>query len=230
MLDDSVVIEWQEMKKRLENIRANIDRIDSNLIFTFMEGNLIKAIKNGDWVLIDEINLATNDVLQKIVPLIEGKSLLLYEKGDLTHIERHPDFRIIGCMNPANDSGKKPLPSGLIDKFTILNLQEPILTDIEMMVKEITPQLHPSELSSIYFQVKKQKTVSLRNLSRCLSYINRNCKNYTWKRALYDGLVLGFHVKSLLKSYEDFTQPKKTPGFIELHGFLVEKGDYIEEG
>jgi midasin len=43
-------------------------------------------MKNGDWVLIDEINLASNDVLQKIVPLVEGKSLLLYEKGDLTHV------------------------------------------------------------------------------------------------------------------------------------------------
>lgn len=30
--------------------------------------------------------MATNDVLQKIVPLIEGKSLMLYEKGDLTYI------------------------------------------------------------------------------------------------------------------------------------------------
>lgn len=58
--------------------------------------------------------MATNDVLQKIVPLIEGKSLLLYEKGDLTYVERHPNFRIIACMNPANDSGKKPLPPNLM--------------------------------------------------------------------------------------------------------------------
>ena len=48
----------------------NLDKIDSNLVFSFLEGNLIKAIKNGDWILIDEINLATNDVLQKIVPLV----------------------------------------------------------------------------------------------------------------------------------------------------------------
>ena len=100
-----------------------------------MEGNLIKAIKNGDWVLIDEINLATNDVLQKIVPLIDGKSLLLYEKGDLTFIKRHKDFRVVACMNPANDSGKKPLPSSLMNKFTVINLQEPSKMDIEMMVQ-----------------------------------------------------------------------------------------------
>ena len=58
--------------------------------------------------------MASNDVLQKVVPLVEGKSLMLYEKGDLNYIERHPDFRIIACMNPANDSGKKPLPINLM--------------------------------------------------------------------------------------------------------------------
>jgi len=58
------------MKTKFDNINANLSKIDSNLVFSFMEGNLIKAIKEGDWVLIDEINMATNDVLQKIVPLI----------------------------------------------------------------------------------------------------------------------------------------------------------------
>ena len=58
------------MMKKFNNILMNLDKIDSNLVFSFLEGNLIKAIKNGDWILIDEINLATNDVLQKIVPLV----------------------------------------------------------------------------------------------------------------------------------------------------------------
>jgi len=82
----SNVNEWKDMMKKFSNILMNLDKIDSNLVFSFLEGNLIKAIKNGDWILIDEINLATNDVLQKIVPLVDGKSLMLYEKGDLHYI------------------------------------------------------------------------------------------------------------------------------------------------
>jgi len=58
------------MLRKFTNILANFDKIDSNLVFSFIEGNLVTALKNGDWILIDEINLATNDVLQKIVPLI----------------------------------------------------------------------------------------------------------------------------------------------------------------
>jgi midasin len=62
--------QWDELYRKFSNILANLDKIDSNLVFSFMEGNLVTALKNGDWVLVDEINLATNDVLQKIVPLV----------------------------------------------------------------------------------------------------------------------------------------------------------------
>jgi midasin (ATPase involved in ribosome maturation) len=47
-------------------------------------------------------------------------------------------------MNPATDSGKKPLPQNLHDKFTPINLSEPNRNDIEMMVGTLCPQLNPS--------------------------------------------------------------------------------------
>ena len=45
--------DWEELKNRFDSILSNLDKIDSNLVFSFLEGNLIKAMKNGDWVLID---------------------------------------------------------------------------------------------------------------------------------------------------------------------------------
>ena len=57
--------------------------------------------------------------------MVHLKLLLLYEKGDLNYISRHPDFRIIAYINPANDSGKKPLPPHLMKKFTMTSLTEP---------------------------------------------------------------------------------------------------------
>jgi len=52
-------------------------------------------------------------VLQKLLPIIEGSSLILYERGDMQEITRHKDFRIICCMNPGTDIGKKELPDNL---------------------------------------------------------------------------------------------------------------------
>ena len=73
---------WDQLEARIRNIYNNKEKFDSNLAFQFLQGNLVKALKNGDWLLIDEINLANNEVLQKLLPIIEGQSLLLYEKGD----------------------------------------------------------------------------------------------------------------------------------------------------
>ena len=111
---------WNKIHKRLVNIFNNKEKIETNLAFEFIEGNLIKALKKGDWILIDEINLANNEVLQKLLPIIEGNSILLYEKGDLKEIKRHENFRLIGCMNPGSDIGKRELPNNIRGKFTEL--------------------------------------------------------------------------------------------------------------
>jgi len=116
-----------KLQQRVKNLYLNRDKIESNLAFHFVEGNLIKAIKHGDWVLLDEINLANNEVLQKLLPILQGESLLMYEKGDLEELKRDPGFRIIGCMNPGSDIGKKELPENVRLKFTELFI--PDITD-----------------------------------------------------------------------------------------------------
>lgn len=62
-LGADVLAKWNRLEEKLRSLQANKDKIESNLAFHFVEGNLIKAIKQGHWVLIDEINLASNEVL-----------------------------------------------------------------------------------------------------------------------------------------------------------------------
>jgi hypothetical protein len=61
-------------------------------------------------------------------------------------------------------------------------------------------------------------------LARCLNYLSRNKEIYSFKRALYDALLLGFQNKQLLRHFEDLTPPKPMAGYTELHGFLVQTG------
>jgi hypothetical protein len=73
----------------------------------------------GYWVLLDEINLASAETLECLSGLLEGSngSVYLLERGDQKPVERHPDFRLFACMNPATDVGKKDLPAGLRNRF-----------------------------------------------------------------------------------------------------------------
>ncbi|GIY84773.1 midasin, partial [Caerostris extrusa] len=69
---------------------------------------LVKAMKDGEWLLLDEINLAEAETLECLAGVLDNDdSLILLEKGDSEPVKRHPDFRIFACMNPATDVGKK---------------------------------------------------------------------------------------------------------------------------
>lgn len=72
---------------------------------------MVKAVRTGQWILLDEINLAPPDTLQRLAGLLEtSKSgLMLTERGLLEDVDRHPNFRLFAAMNPANDSGEEGL-------------------------------------------------------------------------------------------------------------------------
>jgi midasin len=47
----------------LKILEKEKERIEGKLGFKYIEGNLIKAMKRGDWLLLDEVNLASSEVL-----------------------------------------------------------------------------------------------------------------------------------------------------------------------
>lgn len=74
--------------------------------------------------------------------------------------------------------------------------------------------LDSNKLTDLYFDLKKTRTLSLRNLSRALNYINTNRSIYG-ERAIFDGLVLGFGEKQPFAEYANKTVKLQIkPGFI----------------
>ena len=58
--------------------------------------------------------------------------------GDVKEIRRHPSFRLIGCMNPGSDIGKKELPANVRAKFTELFIPD-LEERSELQVNSILP-------------------------------------------------------------------------------------------
>jgi midasin len=92
-------------------LKEKLKKSTNAFFFQFVEGTLIKSITNGEWILLDEINLASDEILNRISSIICGSSLLLNERADIVPIKKHENFRLFCCMNPPYTSaGKKPLP------------------------------------------------------------------------------------------------------------------------
>ena len=85
----------------------------------------MRALTRGWWLLLDEVNLAPPDVLERLACLLDGGALLVSERGDSAPLVPHPDFRLLAAMNPATDAGKRDLPPGLRDRFAEVACAEP---------------------------------------------------------------------------------------------------------
>ncbi|KAG6015525.1 hypothetical protein E4U43_005140 [Claviceps pusilla] len=208
---------WATFAQKLDQFDIQISAGSGAFAFSFVEGNLVKAVRNGDWVLLDEINLASPDTLEAIADLLTGPqerpSILLSETGEIEKIVAHPDFRIFGAMNPATDIGKRDLPIGIRSRFTELYVKSPD-TDLKDLLTIIKTYLGNTstkndqaadDIARLYMNTKRMTQekrlvdganevphFSLRTLTRVLSYVTTIAPLYGIRRALYEGFSMGF--------------------------------------
>lgn len=209
---------WEKFAKNLEQFEIQLSGGGGGFAFAFVEGNIIKAVRNGDWVLLDEINLASPDTLESIADLLQSgpdaaPSILLSETGEIERIQAHPNFRIFGAMNPATDVGKRDLPLGLRSRFTELYVASPDkdLKDLVVIIKSYLSGQNSridqaaDKVANLYMRIKELAEAkalvdganevphfSLRTLTRVLSYVNDVAPYYGLERSLYEGFCMGF--------------------------------------
>ena len=74
----------------------------SVLMVIILTGKLSQCIEKGDWLLLDEINLAGSDTLECLSCVLESESgsIVLMERGDAKPLARHKDFRFVESCYP----------------------------------------------------------------------------------------------------------------------------------
>ena len=88
----------------------------------FAEGILPLALRSGAWVLLDELNLAEAQILERINPVLESPPSLLLSEGDQTRwgpdgLPVHEHFRMFSTLNPAEYAGRSVLSPAFRDRW-----------------------------------------------------------------------------------------------------------------
>lgn len=205
---------------KLELLEKQLSGPSNGFRFAFAEGALVKAVRQGDWVLLDEINLATSDTLECISDLLDSgleasPFLMLTEAGNVERIEAHPDFRIFSAMNPASDVGKKDLPIGIRSRFTEICVESPdrdpasllaiVQTYLSRLIEAGADRVLPVLVTEIYQDIQRLVATeglvdgsghsphfSLRTLTRALSHATAVAYQCNPRRAVYEGFCLCF--------------------------------------
>ncbi|MFH1878822.1 MAG: HEAT repeat domain-containing protein [Candidatus Omnitrophota bacterium] len=106
--------------------------------FKWEDGILIKAMEKGQWLLLDEFNLAEPDILERLNSLLDDDgsfvvtennnekwvSARIYKRlkqagEDMSRIRCiNPNFRIFAAMNPSGYTGRNKLSRAMLNKFT----------------------------------------------------------------------------------------------------------------
>ena len=178
------VKKWRDLASRC---------ISSGKIFKFIEGPLVTAVRTGDWIFLDEINLAPPAVLRLLNGLLENGKIVIPETGE--QIKVHSGFRLIAAMNPPHlGKGKRALTDSLRSRLTEIyceevteksDLMKIIHMSLERDLTVTTLQVVVPKIIDLYLNLKgdiKQQlssleggppVFSLRSLSRALEFAKR---------------------------------------------------------
>ncbi|CRH03807.1 dynein-related AAA-type ATPase, putative [Plasmodium relictum] len=135
------------------------DKKSGNLIFE--EGIFVKAVKNGYWLVLDELNLAPSEVLESLNRILDdNKELYIPELK--CYIKAHKDFMLFATQNPANNSyiGRKELSKAFRSRFIEFHINDFKVEELEIILHRrctISPKISKKMINA-YTELKNVKS------------------------------------------------------------------------
>jgi len=109
--------------------------------FAWKDAEFLKALQEGHWVLLDEMNLAPQAVLEGLNAVLDHRGTVYIPELGRSFI-RNPSFRIFAAQNPLNQGGgRKGLPKSFVNRFTKVYIEELSSSDLLMVCHHIFPDL-----------------------------------------------------------------------------------------
>ncbi len=101
----------------------------------WQDGILTNAMKNGEWVVFDEINALPADVMFALHSLLDDDRIITLLEKDSEVIEPHEEFRFFATMNPPDDyAGTKELNMAFLSRFNAVVNITPYESKIETQI------------------------------------------------------------------------------------------------
>ena len=113
---------------QLDSINFSLRTRESHLVGTktlkegsvgFEEGLLIKSMKDGNILYLDEINSAEPDVLLRLDEALDDRRQIVLKESSGEMIKAKESWFVIATINPLSHVGTKELPPQLLSRFPI---------------------------------------------------------------------------------------------------------------
>ncbi len=140
----------------LESINFSLRTRESHLVgsktlrdgtVSFDEGLLIKSMKSGELLYLDEINSAEADVLLRLDEALDDRRQIVLKESAGEVVKAKESWFVVATINPLSHSGTKELPPQLLSRFPVRIRLEYPPEDIELeIVKKYVSGNYESEI------------------------------------------------------------------------------------
>lgn len=146
----------KEKNINLESINFSLRTRESHLIGTktlndgtvrFDEGLLIKSMREGNMLYLDEINSAEADVLLRLDEALDDRKQIVLKESSGETIKAKKGWFVIATINPLTHSGTKELPPQLLSRFPVRIRLEYPPEDIELEIVKKHVSGYQSEIT-----------------------------------------------------------------------------------
>jgi nitric oxide reductase NorQ protein len=140
---------------KLESINFSLRTRESHLVGSktmengaigFEQGILVKSMKEGNMLYLDEINSAEADVLLRLDEALDDRRQIVLKESSGELIKATKGWFVVATINPLSHVGTKELPPQLLSRFPIrLRLDYPP-EDIEFQIVKQYSSSHEKEI------------------------------------------------------------------------------------
>ncbi|KAK7907514.1 hypothetical protein WMY93_016126 [Mugilogobius chulae] len=110
--------------------------------FAWRDGPLLSALKKGHWIVLDELNLASQSVLEGLNACFDHRAEIYIPELAMSFRVNHQQTKIFGCQNPfTQGGGRKGLPKSFLNRFTQVFVDQLTSKDMEFISSSIFPNI-----------------------------------------------------------------------------------------
>jgi nitric oxide reductase NorQ protein len=155
--------------KELQSVNFSLRTRESHLIgsktldkgeINFVEGILVKSMRDGGLLYLDELNAAEADVLLRLDEALDDRRQVVLKEADGQVITAREDWSVIATINPLSHVGTKELPPQLLSRFPVRIRLEypPENVELEIIMRHVS-NIQDSKLEDVKRAIKLAKSL-----------------------------------------------------------------------
>lgn len=109
--------------------------------FAWRDGPFLRALQAGDWVLLDELNLASQSVLEGLNACFDHRGEIYIPELNRTFVVK-PGTKFFACQNPLKQGGgRRGLPKSFLNRFAQVFVDVLVDEDLRFIIATQFPEL-----------------------------------------------------------------------------------------